>query len=172
MFPFKEKNPSFTHWEYLHKLIGRKNAITEVHDFDNLLPDARSDLEPVAASQSHQTQTNDSSSPSLDVDSVDLSSDDDKVENLLEQVFEDVQTKSVPSFNPLSSSPVRGSSECPGSGLLPAGDGGDNEEIEKDTRDMGSADDFNDTRSLREAKIIESQREKSMSTMVKDIYKD
>jgi hypothetical protein len=36
---------------------------------------------------------------------------------------------------------------------------------------MGSADDFNDTqprRSLHEAKIIASQREKSTSTMVKD----
>ena len=53
-----------------------------------------------------------------------------------------------------------------------AGDGGGNEEIEEDTRDMGSADDFNDTqprRSLREAKIIASQQEKSTSTMVKDI---
>ncbi len=49
VFPFKEKKPSFTHWESLHKLIGRKNAITEVHDFDNLLPDTRSDLEPAAA---------------------------------------------------------------------------------------------------------------------------
>ena len=50
--------------------------------------------------------------------------------------------------------------------------GGENEEIEEDTRDMGSADDFNDTqprRSLREAKIIASQQEKSTSTMVKDI---
>ena len=86
-----------------------------------------------------------------------------------------MQTKSVPSFNPLSSSPVRGSSEWPAFGLLPAGDGGENEEIEEDTRDMGSADDFNDTqprRSLREAKIIASQREKSTFTMVKDIYKD
>ncbi len=45
VFPFKEMKPSFTHWESLHKLIGRKNAITEVHDFDNLLPDTRSDLE-------------------------------------------------------------------------------------------------------------------------------
>jgi len=86
-----------------------------------------------------------------------------------------VQTKSVPSFNPLSSSPVRGSSEWPVFGLLPAGDGGENEEIEEDTRDMDSADDFNDTQpmwSLHEAKIIASQREKSTSTMVKDIYKD
>jgi hypothetical protein len=42
-------------------------------------------------------------------------------------------------------------------GLLPAGDGGGNEEIEEDTRDMGSVDDFNDTqprRSLREAKVM------------------
>jgi len=175
VFPFKEKKPSFTHWESLYKLIGRKNAITEVHDFDNLLPDTRSDLEPAAASQSHQTQPHDSSSRALDVDPVDLSSDDDEVENLLEQAFEDVQTKSVPSFNPLSSSPVRGSSEWPAAGLLPAGDGGEKEEIEEDTRDMGSADDFNDNqprRSPRKAKIIASQREKSTSTMVKDIYKD
>ncbi len=50
----------------------------EVHDFDNLLPDSRSDLEPAAAaSQSHQTQPHDSSSRALDVDSVDLSSDDE-----------------------------------------------------------------------------------------------
>ena len=86
-----------------------------------------------------------------------------------------MQTKSVPSFNPLSSSPVRGSSEWPAFGLLPAGDGGENEEIEEDTRDMGSADDFNDTQprwSLHQAKIIASQREKSTSTMVKDICKD
>jgi hypothetical protein len=41
--------PSFTHWESLHRLIGRKNTITEVHDFDNLLPDSQSDLEPAAA---------------------------------------------------------------------------------------------------------------------------
>jgi hypothetical protein len=132
----------------------------------------QSDLEPAAASQSHQTQTHDSSSHALDVDSVDLSSDDDEVENLLEEAFEDVQTKSVPSFNPLSSSPVRGSSGWPAFGLIPAGDGGGNEEIEEDTRDMGSADDFNDTqprRSLRQSKIIASQREKSTSTMVKDI---
>ena len=50
--------------------------------------------------------------------------------------------------------------------------GGENEEIEEDTRDMGSADDFNDTQSmwsLHQAKIIASQREKSTSTMVKDI---
>ncbi len=33
VFPFKEKKPSFTHWESLHKLIGRKNAEIEVHDF-------------------------------------------------------------------------------------------------------------------------------------------
>ena len=171
VFPFKEKKPSFSHWESLHKLIGRKNAVIEVHDFDNLLPDSRSDLEPAAASQSHQTQIHDSSSRVLDVDSVDLSSDDEEVENLLEQALDDAQTKSVPSFNPLSSLPVRGSSEWPTSGLLPAGDGGENEEIEEDTRDMGSADDFNDTqprRSLRKAKIIASQREKSTSTMVKD----
>jgi hypothetical protein len=88
VFPFKEKKPSFTHWESLHKLLGRKNAITEVHDLENLLPDTRSDLEPAAASQSHQTQLHDSSSHALDVDSVDLSSDDDEVENLLEQTFE------------------------------------------------------------------------------------
>jgi len=94
VFPFKEKKPSFTHWESLHKLIGRKNAVTEVHDFDNLLPDSQSHLEPVV-SQSHQTQFYDSSSREP-VDSVDLSSDDDEVENLLEQAFEDVQTKSVP----------------------------------------------------------------------------
>ncbi len=87
VFAFKGMKPSFTHWESLHKLIGRKNAITEVHDFDNLLPDTRSDLEPVAVSQSHQTQSHDSSSHTLDVDSVDLSSDYDEVENLLEQVF-------------------------------------------------------------------------------------
>ncbi len=60
--------------------------------------------------QSHQTQPHDSSSRALDVDSVDLSSDDDEVENLLKKTLQDVQTKSVPSFNPLSSSPVRGSS--------------------------------------------------------------
>ncbi len=57
-------------------------------------------------------------------------------------------------------------------GLLPAGEGGGNEEIEEDTREMGSADDFNDTKprwSLREAKTIASQRGKSTSTMVKDI---
>jgi hypothetical protein len=172
VFPFKEMKPSFTHWESLHKLLGRKNAITEVHDFDNLLPDTRSGLESATASQSHQTQTHDSSSHTLDVDSVDLSSDDDEVENLLEQAFQDVQTKFVPSFNPLSSSPVRGSSEWPVSGLLPPGNGGQNEEIEEDTRDMGSADDFNDTQprwSLHEAKIIVSQREKSTSILVKDI---
>jgi hypothetical protein len=49
--------------------------------------------------------------------------------------------------------------------------GGQNEEIEEDTRDMGSTDDFNDSqprRSLRQVKIIASQREKSTSTMVKD----
>jgi hypothetical protein len=89
----------------------------------------------------------------------------------LEQAFEDVQISSVPSFNPLSSLTVRGSSEWPASGLLPAGDGGVNEEIEEDTRNMGSADDFNDNqprRSLRKANIIASQREKSTSTMVKD----
>ena len=39
VFPFKEKKPSFTHWESLQRLIGRKNAVTEVHDFDNLLPE-------------------------------------------------------------------------------------------------------------------------------------
>jgi hypothetical protein len=109
---------------------------------DNLLPDTRSDLERTAVSQSHQTQSHDSSSHTLDVNSVDLSSDDDEVENLLDQVFEDVQTKSVPSFNPLSSLPVRGSSEWTVSGPLPVGDGGENEEIEEDTRDIGSADDF------------------------------
>jgi len=87
VFPFKEKKPSFTHWESLHKLIGRKNAITEVHDFDNLLPDTRSDLEPAAASQSHQTQPHDSSSRALDVDSVDLSSDDDEVEIFLSKLL-------------------------------------------------------------------------------------
>jgi hypothetical protein len=75
VFPFKEKKPSFTHWKSLHKLIGRKNVVTEVHDFDNLLPYSRSDLEPAAASQSHQTQPHDSPSRALDVDSVDLSSD-------------------------------------------------------------------------------------------------
>jgi hypothetical protein len=69
--------PSFTHWESCHKLIGRKNAITEVHDFDNLLPDTRFDLETAVASQSHQTQPHHSSSHTLDFDSVDLSSDDD-----------------------------------------------------------------------------------------------
>ena len=46
VFPFKEKKPSFSHWESLHKLIGRKNAEIEVHDFVNLLPDIQSDLEP------------------------------------------------------------------------------------------------------------------------------
>jgi hypothetical protein len=61
VFPFKEKKPNFTHWESLHRLIGRKNAVTEVHDFDNLLPDSQSDLEPAAASQPHQTQPDDSS---------------------------------------------------------------------------------------------------------------
>ena len=165
-----EKKPSVTHWESLHRLIGRKNAVTEVHDFDNLLPDSQSDLEPAAASQPHQTQPDDSSSRAP-VDPVDLSSDDDEVENLLEHAFEDAQTTSVPSFNPLSSLPVRGSSEWPKSGLLPAGDGGEKEEIEEDTRDMGSADDFNDNqprRSPRKAKIIAIQREKSTSTMVKD----
>ncbi len=95
-----------------------------------------------------------------------------EVEILLEQALEDVQTKSVPSFNPLSSLPVRGSSEWPASGLLPAGDWGENEEIEEGTRDMGLADDFHGCnqprRSLRKAKIIASQREKSTSTMVKD----
>jgi hypothetical protein len=96
------------------------------------LPDSRSDLELAAASQSHQTQPHDSSSRALNVDSVDLSSDDDEVENLLEQALEDVQ---------------------------------------EDTRDMSSADDFIDNhprRSLHKAKIIASQREKSTSTMVKD----
>jgi hypothetical protein len=39
--------------------------------------------------------------------SVDLSFDDDEVENLSEQTLEDVKNKSVTSFNPLSSSPVR-----------------------------------------------------------------
>jgi hypothetical protein len=29
VFPFKEKKPNFTHWESLHQLIGRKNAVTE-----------------------------------------------------------------------------------------------------------------------------------------------
>ena len=86
MFPFKEKKPSFTHWESLHKLIGRKNAITEVHDFDNLLPDTRSDLEPAAASQPHQTQPDDSSSRAP-VDPVDLSSDDDEVEIFLSKLL-------------------------------------------------------------------------------------
>jgi hypothetical protein len=87
VFLFKEKKPSFTHWESLYKLIGRKNAITEVHDFDNLLPDTRSDLEPAAASQSHQTQPHDSSSRALYVDSVDLSSDDDEVEIFLSKLL-------------------------------------------------------------------------------------
>ncbi len=57
------------------------------------------------------------------------------------------------------------------SGLLPVGDGGGNEEIEKDTRDMGSADDFNDNqsrRSLHKVKFIPSQLEKKTSTVVKD----
>jgi hypothetical protein len=58
------------------------------------------------------------------------------------------------------------------SGLLPAGDCGENEEIEEGTRDIGSADEFNgcnqQRRSLRKAKIITSQRQKSTSTMVKD----
>jgi hypothetical protein len=57
------------------------------------------------------------------------------------------------------------------SGLLLVGDGGENEKIEKDTRDMGPADDFNDNqprRSLRKVKIIPSQLEKYTSTMVKD----
>ncbi len=95
-----------------------------------------------------------------------------EVENLLEQALEDLQTKSVSSFNPLSSLPVRGSSDWPVSGLLPAGDCGENEEIEEGTRDIGSADEFNgcnqQRRSLRKAKIITSQRQKSTSTMVKD----
>ncbi len=77
MFPFKEKKPSFTHWESLPGLIGSKNPVTEVHDFNNLLPDSQSDLEPAAASQSHQTLPHDSSSRAP-VDSVDLSSDDDE----------------------------------------------------------------------------------------------
>jgi hypothetical protein len=115
VFPFKEKKPIFTHWESLQRLIGRKNVITEVHDFDNLLSDSQSDLEPADVSQSHQTQSHDSSSRAP-VDSVDLSSDDDEVENPLEQTFEDVQTSSVPSFNPLSSLPLRGSSEYGHSG--------------------------------------------------------
>jgi hypothetical protein len=135
------------------------------------LPDIQSDLEPAAASQTHQAQSHVSTSRALDVASVDLSSDYKKVKNLVEQALENTQIKSVPSFNPLSSLPVRGSSEWPKSGLLPAGDGGGKEEIEEDTRDMVSADDFNDTqprRSCRKGKIIASQREKSTSTMVKD----
>ena len=99
VFPFKEKKPSFSHWESLHKLIGRKNAVIEVHDFDHLLPDSRSDLEPAAASQSHQTQPHDSSSRALDVDSVDLSSDDEEVENLLEQALDDAgRSVDLPGF--------------------------------------------------------------------------
>ncbi len=53
VFPFKEKKPSFTHWESLHKLIGRANSVTGVHDFDNRLPDSQSDLEPAAQGQIH-----------------------------------------------------------------------------------------------------------------------
>jgi hypothetical protein len=100
--PSKKRNPA-SHTGNLFTVLLEGKTVTEVHDFDNLLPDSRSDLEPPAASQSHQTQPHDSSSRALDVDSVDLSSDDDEVENLLEQALEDVQTKSVPSFNPLSS---------------------------------------------------------------------
>jgi len=131
VFPFKEKKPSFSHWESLHKLIGRKNAEIEVHDFDNLLPDIQSDLEPAAASQTHQAQPHVSTSRVLDVASVDLSFNDEEVETLLEKALEDTQTKSVPSFNPLSSFPVRGSSEWPKSGLLPAGDGGKKRKLRK-----------------------------------------
>lgn len=101
-FPFKEKKSSFTHWESLHKLLGRNNAAQEQHNFDDLLP-SESIVEPAAsASHSHQTQPRPSSSPSANDDNpVDLSSDDEDVENLLEQALEDLQTRSVPSFNPL-----------------------------------------------------------------------
>ncbi len=55
VFPFKEKKFSFSHWESLHKLLGRNNASQE-HNFDDLLP-SESIVEPAAAaSQSHQTQ--------------------------------------------------------------------------------------------------------------------
>jgi hypothetical protein len=112
------RNPVSHTRNLFNKLIGRKNATTEVHDFDHLLPD-QSVIESAVVSQSHQTQANDSPSEekrAIDVHTVDLSSDDDEVENLLEpwhltcQALEDAQTNSVPSFNPLSSSPVRGSS--------------------------------------------------------------
>ncbi len=58
----------------------KKNVVTEVHDLNNLLPYSRSDLEPAAASQSHQTQ------PSWEH---------------LEQALEDAQTEFVPSFSQL-----------------------------------------------------------------------
>jgi hypothetical protein len=82
----------------LHKLLGRKNSATEVHDFDHLLPDPQSVIELAAGSQSNPTQLNPSSSRAND-DAVDLSSDDEEVKNLLQQGLEVVQKWSVPSFD-------------------------------------------------------------------------
>ena len=171
VFPFKEKKSSFTHWESLHKLLGRNNAGQEQHNFDNLLP-SESIIEPAAAaSPPHQTQPRPSSSPcAYDDNPVDLSSDDEDVENLLEQALEDVQTRSVPSFNPLSESPVRGSNEWPTAGEsslndVSTGDGG---MLDEDTRQTDSADDSIDKprRSTRKALPIKSS--KSVSTKAKD----
>jgi hypothetical protein len=171
VFPFKEKKSSFTHWESLHKLLGRNNASQEQHNFDDLLP-SESIVEPTAAaSQSHQTQPRPSSSPcAYDDNPVDQSSDDEDVENLLEQALEDVQTRSVPSFNPLSESPVRGSNEWPTAGEsslddVSTGDGG---VLDEDTRQTDSADDsiVQPQRSTRKALPIKSC--KSVSTQAKD----
>jgi hypothetical protein len=76
-----------------------KNAATEVHDFEHLLPDLQSVIEPAAGSQSNLTQLSSSSSHTNDDDVVDLSSDDEEVELFLEQDLEVVQKWSVLSFN-------------------------------------------------------------------------
>ncbi len=55
VFPFKEKKSNFTHWESLHKLLGRNNSAQEQHNFDDLLPSESIVEPPAAASQSHQT---------------------------------------------------------------------------------------------------------------------
>ena len=95
--------------------------------------------------------------------------------NKLDQDLEDVQSRSVPSFNPLSSSPVRGGSqEWPTTGPSPpahdsTGDGRVIEVIEEDTRHMDSADAFIDVQPRRVTRKAPSIEPKSMSTKVQEI---
>ena len=63
------------------------------------MTDPQSVIEPVGDSQSNPTQVNPSSSRANDDDDVDLSSDDEEVENELGHGLEVVQKWSDPSFN-------------------------------------------------------------------------